>query len=349
MKSIITMLLLVSILHVKAQQPDSVKIFVDSALHVMQRNSFFADKVNWKKMQDTVHVLTRNARTFKEAAPGIQYAFNALGDKHGWLAFGEDEYRNPAFKFDTTRIPGNIKQAALKGPRIYAGIVKNEYAYISIPFFGGQTPEQMTAFSQRIQDSLYKIINENTKGIIIDLRLNAGGNMFPMIAGLSSVLGQTEFAIYPTPTNDLFERSLITKEGVSVNGRLITTLPKTYGDLSAHPVAILLGPVTGSAGECVAASFVGRDKTIFVGEATAGFTTTNSGFLLHGDDYGIVLVTGYLRDRYVNIYEDNVKPDIKITGGDNFFNREHDQKIQAAVKWIEEQYKNKNLLTSNLR
>ncbi|HEX2684140.1 MAG TPA: S41 family peptidase, partial [Ferruginibacter sp.] len=210
-----------------------------------------------------------------------------------------------------------------------------------IPFFGGQSASQMQVFAQRIQDSLYKVINERTKGIIVDLRLNAGGNMFPMIAGLSNVLGETDFAIYPKADNSGFERSTITREGVAVNGTIITGLPRTYGDLSAHPVAVILGPVTGSAGECVAAAFVGRGHTIFVGENTAGFTTANDGFRLSGDDYGMVLAVGYLRDRYANIYYDDIKPDIRVIGGDDFFNPENDKKIQAAVNWIGKQYENK--------
>ena len=338
MRSIMAILFCLSALQLKAQQPDSVKIFVDSALNCMQRNSVFAKNLNWKNIRDTAHALTEHAQTFMEAAPGIKYAFNALGDKHGWLAFRDEVYRNPAFIYDTGRISADMKQAAAKGPKIYSGIVQDEYAYISIPFFGGQTPAQVTAFAQRIQDSLYKIINEKTKGIIIDLRLNAGGNMFPMIAGLSNILGETEFAIYPGIDDTGFKRSAVTKNGISVNGTIITTLPKTYGDLSAHPVAVILGPVTGSAGECVAAAFVGRNSTIFVGEATAGYTTTNDGFMLHANDYGMVLAVGYLRDRYANIYYDDIKPDVQVNGGDNFFDREHDKKIQAAVKWIGGQY-----------
>lgn len=338
MRSIIIIIALVSSLQVKAQQPDSVRKFIDSALSTMQRNSVYAARLNWKNIRDTAYALTKNATNLMEAAPGIKYAFDALGDKHGWLVFRDEMYRNPNFVFDTTRNTENMKKAAANGARLYSGIVQEEYAYISIPYFGGQTPDKVMAFAQRIQDSLYKTVNERTKGIIIDLRLNAGGNMFPMIAGLSNVLGQTDFALYPMTDDIGFERSCITKDGIAVNGTIITPLPKTYGDLSAHPVALILGPMTASAGECVAASFVGRSRTIFVGEPTGGYTTTNNGFLLHGDDYGMVLAVDHLRDRYANIYYDDVKPDIRIIGGDDFFNRESDKKIQAAMKWIDAQY-----------
>ncbi|MBK7124052.1 MAG: hypothetical protein IPH68_15460 [Chitinophagaceae bacterium] len=58
-------------------------------------------------------------------------------------------------------------------------------------------------------------------------------------------------------------------------------------------------------------------------------------FFYTRNDYGMVLAVGYLRDRYGNVYPENVKPDIEVLGGDDFFNPENDKKIQAAVKWID--------------
>lgn len=210
MKSIFASFFILCSLQGKAQQPDSVRKFIDSALRIMEQNSVFSKRVNWKNIGDTVYAITKNASNFKDAAPGIKYAFNALGDKHGWLSLNGEMYRNPDFVYDTSRISENISEAALNGARIYTGIVENKYAYISIPYFGGQTEEKMKAFAQKIQDSLFININESTKGIIIDLRLNAGGNMFPMFAGLSNVLGETDFGLYPAASGSGFEKSSIT-------------------------------------------------------------------------------------------------------------------------------------------
>ena len=119
MKRILFFLIVCTTVKAQAQQPDSVRAFIDSALHTMQRHSVFSYKVNWKQMTQHVHQMTRNAKTYKEAAPGIKHAFDALGDKHGWLVFDDEEYRNPHFKQDTGRITENMKQAAAKGPKIY--------------------------------------------------------------------------------------------------------------------------------------------------------------------------------------------------------------------------------------
>ena len=319
---------------IAGQQPDSVKIFIDKALTTMQENSAFAKKVNWDDIRARVNQMSENASTYAEAAPAIKYAFDALNDKHGWLVFAEEEYHNPKFQGKKSRLSENMKQAALKGAQLYSGTVNNKYAYISIPFFGGQKADQINSFAQRIQDSLFSVINETTEGIIIDLRLNGGGNMYPMFAGLSNVLGDDDISILADSTGKIIERSFIRKNDFIQDGRIAASLAKNYGDLSRMPVAVIIGPGTGSSGECLAAGFIGRKKTVLIGETTAGYTTANNGFLLAGEDYAMVLAVGYLTDRFGNTYYDNVTPDIEVTG-DDFFNHANDQKIQAAVKWFE--------------
>jgi hypothetical protein len=336
-RTFIAVLLLISTANLSAQQPDSVRIFIDSALHVMQNNSVFSKQVNWKNIAATIHRMSKNAKTYMEAAPAIKYAFDALGDKHGWLVFGDQDYRNPKFTPDTGRISQNIKLAASKGPKIYCSVVNDHYAYISIPFFGGQTDEQMTRFGQQIQDSLCKAINPTVKGIIIDLRLNAGGNIAPMLAGVSNVLGNDDVSITADSKGNITGRTTIEGNKVMMDGILRTSLTKSGADLTKVPVAVITGPATGSSGEALAISFIGRDKAVLVGEATGGYTTANNGFLLAGEDYGIVLAVGYMTDRFGNVYYDNVKPDIEVVGGDDFFSHAKDKKIQAAVEWLAKQ------------
>lgn len=334
MRSLLAVLLLLSVFPIHAQQPDSVRIFIDSALQVMQKNSIFSKQVNWKNMTASVQRMSKNARTYKEAAPAIKYAFNALDDKHGWLVFGDEEYRNPKFKPDTGRISENIKLVASKGPKIYCSVVNDNYAYVSIPFFGGQTAEQMQRFGQQIQDSLCKVITASNKGIIIDLRLNAGGNIAPMLAGVSNVLGNDDVSITANDKGQITGRTTIQGNKVMMDGTMRTSLTNNCADLTKLPVAVIIGPVTGSSGEALALGFIGRDKAILIGEATAGYTTANDGFLLAGRKYGMVLSVDYMTDRFGNVYEDKVKPDIEVIGGDDFFNHTKDKKIQAALEWL---------------
>lgn len=132
-------------------------------------------------------------------------------------------------------------------------------------------------------------------------------------------------------------RTTIQGNKIIQDGMVRTMLTNNCGALSGLPVAVITGPITGSSGEAVAIGFIGRKKTILIGEATGGYTTANNGFLLAGENYGMVLAVDYMTGRSGKPYYDNVKPDIEIKGGDDFFNRPNDKKIQAAITWLEKQ------------
>lgn len=336
-KSILFFVTLFGILISKAQSPDSVRLFVDSALNIFQHNSMYAHKLNWKTIRDTAFMLAKNAQTYNDAKPALQYAFNRLGDKHGWLVLNDEEYRNPEFKPDTGRISADIKAVAVKGPKLYNRIIDNRFAYISIPFFGGQTPEAMASYAQRIQDSICKNITTNTKGFIIDLRLNAGGNMYPMFAGISNIIGDGVISESKDEKTNTTSSCSIKGNAILIDDSVFTAVKTNCGNFSKYPVAVIIGPITGSAGECLAAALHARENTILIGETTAGYTTANLGFLLPGVNNGVVIGVGVLKDKTGKEYVDNVPPDVEVIG-DDFFNPEKDKKIKAAVQWLNKNF-----------
>ncbi|MGB8192101.1 MAG: S41 family peptidase [Chitinophagaceae bacterium] len=321
----------------QAQMPDSVRRFVDSALNIMQNNSIYAKQLNWKSIRTKTFSLSANAQTYQQTGDALRFAFNALNDKHGWLVLNDVDYRNPRFPPDTSRITQNIKDVAMKGPRIYTALVADQYAYVSIPFFGGQTTAGMNAFAQRIQDSLCKNISPRVKGIIIDLRLNAGGNMYPMLVGISNVLGDGVLSISRDNKGNIVGKTEMKNASLILLDTMIVKLQHTCGDLTKLPVAVIIGPVTGSAGECMAVALRGRKNTKLVGETTSGYTSSNQGYLLPGQNNGIVIGVDFLHDKNGKAYLENVQPDIRVTGGDDFFNHASDKKILAAVKWLKAQ------------
>lgn len=316
-----------------AQKNDSVRLFVDSALNLMQRHSMFSARLDWKKIRSRTHVLATNASTYSEAGPALKFAFNQLGDKHGWLVLDDTDYRNPRFKPDTGRVNANMKEAASKGPRIYIHRLSKYIAYISIPFFGGQSLDKMNAFAQRIQDSLCKVTDPDIRGIILDLRLNAGGNIYPMIVGIGNIYGKQPPAKNRSAVYEIKDNSL------TLNDTLVVKLQSDCGDFSQLPVAVITGPVTGSSGEFLAIAFSTRRNTRLFGERTAGYTTANNGFLLPGRNNGLVLGESYARDANGKIFTNGVVPTVLISGGDDFFHPEKDRKIRAALAWLSKQKK----------
>jgi carboxyl-terminal processing protease len=319
----------------RAQMPDSVRMFVDSALHILQYKSIFAKKVDWKKVRDSTYQLAKDAQSYKETATALHYAFDQLGDKHGWLVIDDSMYRNDAFVYDTNQISADIRAVARKGPRIYARRLGG-YAYLSIPFFGDQTLKGMNRFAQQLQDSLCKVVSTATRGIIIDLRLNAGGNMFPMFVGIGNILGDGMISQSVDADGNTTASVSIVNGSLTLLDTMVIKPEHHCGDLTELPVAVITGPVTGSAGECLAVGIRGRNSTILIGETTAGYTSSNNGYLLPGVNNGIVTAMDYLHDRNGKEYRESVEPDI-VVKGDHFFEPEKDEKIVAAIKWLEKE------------
>jgi C-terminal processing protease CtpA/Prc len=287
-------------------------------------------------IRDSAHKMSAKATNYAEATPAIQFAFNLLQDKHGWLDLNGVQYFNPFVKRDESRINEQTLKAIVRAP-IKSAVLEKGYAYLAIPFTNGQTKDKMNRFAQQVQDSLCKVVTSTTKGLVIDLRLNGGGNVFPMIIGIINVLGDGN---YTESVNSLGEKEgelVIKGQQITLLDTIVVKLQKSCGDLTRLPVVVLTGPATGSSGEQLAIILSMRKNTILIGENTAGYTTGNNGFLLPGTDNGIVIGESYTRDKAGKIYLGEVSPSIYVIGGDNFIDFTKDIKIQSALKWLKQQ------------
>ena len=170
------------------------------------------------------------------------------------------------------------------------------------------------------------------KGLIIDLRLNLGGSMWPMIGGLAALFEQGKLGAFVFPASGNQEEWGINKNLVYDGVDTVYHLNKGV-NLSQLKVVVLIGPYTRSSGEALAISFKGRKNTWFAGENTGGYTTSNES-IQFSREIGFFIATAVEADRNGQLYLDNVKPDTEIMGGDAFDDLRNDQKIIAALKWL---------------
>ena len=167
-----------------AQTPDSVKVYIDSALYFMQTKSLNGKHLDWNKIRDSVRIKASDAKNYKEAFPAIAYAFQQLKDYHGVLAGVDTFYRYPPpVNFDEVLSPG-LKKEFLKGPKIVTAFLDGSIAYLRIPGMNVTTQEDIDDRANKLRDSLCLLLNKNPKSIIIDLRMNSGGNSAPMVSGI---------------------------------------------------------------------------------------------------------------------------------------------------------------------
>lgn len=317
----------------KVQMPDSVKVVLDSSIALLQQFSLNSKTLNWAFVKQEAYKKAAMAKTWNELAPAVDYLFKSVKDHHGWLSVGDTDLRwntNTTLKFSEA-----VKTEISKGNKIVKRILPGNVGYLRVPGMMLDT-SMYNNMAQRLADSLYALEQQGAKQIIIDLRLNAGGTIFPMIAGVSALLGNGEFMGGKEYNGTIKMNPLENGKFDSDEGGVAAAINHCSVLNSSTKVAVLTSNLTGSAGECTAVTFIGRSNTRFIGEPTAGYTTGNNGHWIIEGKAGIVIAESLLVDRNRKVYADDIQPDELIWGGDNFDDYLKDKKIIAAMKWFKE-------------
>jgi carboxyl-terminal processing protease len=313
-------------------QKEELVVVIDSTIAVIKSQSIYANKVNWKKVKKNSLLMIEDADTIEDIIPALRYIFEATNDFHGQITFRDSIYKHKNFVIDTNRISQYLKAQLNKRPKIDAKKIEGDIGYLLIPSVPNRNREGLSKVAQAIQDSLCSLNPQSLKGLIIDLRLNGGGNMFPMISGIINVLGEGKSGSF-MKANNRIKNNLIIKNSLL----LLDTI--SFCDVTVRcrfpdniKIAVLISPATGSSGEATAIAFKQKDNAMFFGEDSYGFCTATQGFYLPNGIH-LLLSTSIMGDRKNKTYE-KVQPDIFIFGGDNFEQPETDKKIIAALKWM---------------
>ena len=185
--------------------------------------------------------------------------------------------------------------------------------------------------AQNLNDSLCSLLSKNIKGLIIDLRLNGGGAMYPMILGVQQLLQHGQIGSFQSRKN---EKWYLSKTDFKFDTTTLASItPKCDIKGQNMPVVMLISPPTGSSAEFFIIAFKGRTKTVLLGSKTAGYITGVEGYPINDAAY-ILLSTSYGVDRYGNIYKKAIEPDIPFTSIDSFNDIPNDVKVKEAVKWL---------------
>ncbi|NCU03037.1 MAG: hypothetical protein GXC73_03540 [Chitinophagaceae bacterium] len=314
---------------------DSVQFLLDTTIHIMQQKALYADKVDWPKLRKELKEETANVKTVAEAGFAFTRLYNALSDVHGAFYYKDTMFRSTGTIRNVHKINSVTDVELRKGPKIIAYMLEPDIAFIRIPVIIAQDSASVVNLANRINDSVMSMLQNKPKGLIIDLRLNQGGNMYPMVAGLRSIYNEgivSETYTYEVKQNEskVFFRN---DSLISDYFRIKLKAYLRYPDL---PVAVLIGPATASAGECTAASLTFRSKSILIGEESMGLTNGNDGFMIM-PQAGFNLAVDVLKDGKGKILLDCVKPDIVVEGGDNYEQLKEDKKVRVATEWIRKQ------------
>jgi C-terminal processing protease CtpA/Prc len=285
--------------------------------------------VDWNDLQSKVLKDSTTILSFKEFKNRIQLLFSSIDDKHAALFINGNKISandKPITSIRSTLI-NELKRA---NPQLRIEILEDKYGYILIP--PNSTRDNLPIMAQAIQDSLCTLLKSQLNGIIIDLRANDGGSIYPMFTGLSQLIGDGVFGAFNNIDGTNRVQWKIKNGKIYQRGKIVASVKTNCSCSKKMKVAVLLSQLTASAGEMVAIALKGRKNTIFIGEKTYGLTTGNVTFKIDG--HLLALSASFTEDRTGKVYNSSVLPDIEIIEGDNFSDISIDRKVLEAIQWF---------------
>ncbi len=277
--------------------PPSPQKYTEQALNKMNQG-IFATGDTWKSAKEQAFLSVKDAQSYEECHDAIQEALSVAGGKHA--------------SFNT---PSQISDESSKNtlPDIKQD---GEILYIKLPPLIYGEKDFLDQYANTINEAL---LAQNYQGVIIDLQENTGGDMGPMILGLSSLLEDGTLLSFVDKFDNLTPVNL---ENGNINAGSNPRL-KTLTKVKPVPVAVLINEHTASSAEITALALKTITKVKFFGTPSASYTSVNSQFPLY-DGSIIQLTTGKLKDAQGKIWlNEAIKPDLETQNA-----------YQDAKEWI---------------
>ena len=264
-------------------------------VRLLDSQALYADTPEWGAAKAELLAAAKGFTTMDEAHTAIHEAAKVAGGKHSSLT-------------EPVRDTSAYVEVA---PEVY--MLEQNILHIVLPAHSGV----------KVGDSLYvhtvlDFLREHADaaGVILDLRHNNGGNMYPMIAAVSPLLPDGIVLSFKSrqrtmPVSlDYIRRD----QGLSPEG---DSFP------ASTPVAILTDEWTASSGEATLLCFRGLDNVRTFGVPTAGYASANVPYTLT-DGYRLVITTSCDKARTGDVFcDDPIEPDV-----------ETDTPLEDAVSWI---------------
>lgn len=283
--------------------------YLRTALDSIERVILLPDRDSWARVRDSAHLVAAGAQRPFDTYPAIEWALRRV-NKHSFL-----------------QVPT---------PGAVSALIGGNVGYIHVPQRGGPG----IALADSLHAAVRSLQEAGACAWVVDVRANGGGNMWPMLAGIGPLLGDSivgGFGDQPASPRWYY------KDGVSgilsATGKLDTasrvTIPPVQLRSHDAPVAVLFDAGTGSSGEAVVIAFLGRPRTRTFGSRSAGFATVNRGLRL-SDGANLVITTGYNADRRGRAYGEQLEPDSLVplpTGWPSHT----DRVTRTAVDWLAQQ------------
>lgn len=322
---------------------DSILCFLDSAFALIRNKALYASKIDWENDTPSFYREALSKNTFKESLIVFKRVFEKMEDAHSTVWMDSTAFKGGNHLREERRFNPELQAAYQNGEAKLMAERIGDFGYIRIPYINinSQDMAAENAYSQKIQDMVCEIYSSEIKGWILDLRMDGGGDMYPMITGIQQFLGDGTFGNVVRPNAAAVPWQI--KDSSTWEGeQRIASLPHPcLPDLTRQKVAVLVSQNTASSGEITALAFKGRPNTLFIGEKSGGLMTANYLYEMPFGEgilpMGILLVLAEANesDRNGQIHT-FIYPDVEMETGDNFSDLEKDLKVLKAMEWLSE-------------
>lgn len=266
--------------------PPTPERYATAALDIMEGQGIHGDSPEFagaraeaERMLDAAEL-----RDYSDTWPALDLAIDAAGGKHSKVLRPEGTGDGAGDGGDgdaADAMPTVTSEEAAGGARVLTA---------TVPTHGGDTGGPV---SRRYAETLANgIARENAAGAcgaIVDLRGNGGGDMGPMVAGLSALLPDGEVLWF----DGRGYSTAVTVDAGAVRGGG-TPITVEAGPKMDVPVAVLVDGGTGSSGEATMLAFRGLENSRSFGTPTAGYASAN---MIHPFPGGASLMLTVAKDR----------------------------------------------------
>lgn len=317
---------------------DSITFFYDSLFYHLETRFLYTKKVNWKVVKPFIKKKALKSKSFEASLETCVALFDTIKGDHLNLFSKKEWYKSTLGRaLSQSDFHISLLEKHVTNPPFEVKLLDDNYGYVMIPgmLLLDISQDSLDRKTQEMYDQIMAIHQANKiKGWIIDLRLNGGGNTYPMLAALYHFIGDNTVYLMRDAEDNLFTLHAL-KKGAFYEEGVSKTFAKTNQEPDLDlPIALIIGKMSASAGELIPVSFRGRKNVITIGEESYGLLTGNDLVRL---PFGtsITLTTGYLVDRKGN-YTKTIIPDIIIEKQANFEDLTKDQNIIEAIRFIDE-------------
>lgn len=293
-------------------EAEIARAYLAVVVNLMEAGSINRAAIDWTAFRSRVTGEGASARRISDTYLAIQTALTLLDDKHSY-------FRTPGGNFFVGRDP-LVCSGSLGGR---PNDLPPDIGWVRVGAYGGSSASS-ASYTGLIQTMMMLSDTTEVVGWVVDLRGNAGGNMWPMLVALWPFLQGT--AGHFVDPDEVWSRWELVGEEVRLNGETMAIVADGYGPRGTDGrVAVLVDGGVASAGEGIVVAFHGRPNTRTFGTTTCGQSTAITLIPL-SDGGALGLTTATMADRDSVRFGGPITPDETITG--------LDAQIIRAIEWI---------------